>query len=104
MEPCRVYEPVAHRYLDIIWPLYDSLRNIYHRMSKAKTSISMLLQADPSQLSPYIPVSKEEMSPISARLSALVMDPFGRHQGGEGDDDCRRVLNSDGSCSVFWWK
>ncbi|KAF2655406.1 hypothetical protein K491DRAFT_426841 [Lophiostoma macrostomum CBS 122681] len=104
MEPCRVYEPVARRYLDIIWPLYNSLRSIYQRMSKAKTSISMLLQTDPGQMSPYLPVNKEEMAPISTKLSALVMDPFGRNQDGAGDDNCRRMLNSDGSCSVFWWK
>lgn len=105
LEPSRQYEPVASRYLDIVWPLYDSLRDIHQRMvGRAKTSIFMLLQADSSLTSPPIPVSKAEIGPISEKLSALITDPFGRKQRGIGDGRCRRTLNADGSCSVFWWR
>lgn len=103
LEPCRHHEPIAGRYLDILWPLYDSLRDIHHRMvGRAKTSIFMLLQSDPSVLSPPIPVSKAEMGPISEKLTVLLTDPFGRKQALDGS--MRRVLNHDGLCSVFWWK
>jgi hypothetical protein len=34
----------------------------------------------------------------------LLTDPFGRTQGQPDDGSMRRVLNDDGSCSVFWWK
>lgn len=105
LEPCRNYEPIASRYLDIIWPLYDSLRDIHQRMAgRAKTSIFMLLQADPTHISPPIAVSKAEIGPISEKLSVLLTDPFGRKQDRLNDGSMRRVLNADGSCSVFWWR
>ncbi|KAF2683047.1 hypothetical protein K458DRAFT_49822 [Lentithecium fluviatile CBS 122367] len=105
LEACRSFEPIAARYLDTLWPLYDSLREIHHRMvGRAKTSIFSLLQADPNLLSPPIPISKAEMGPISEKLSVLLTDPFGRKQHIPGDNSMRRLLNSDGSCSVFWWK
>jgi hypothetical protein len=95
LEPCRSFEPVAARYLDILWPLYDSLRVKYQRMvGRSKTSIFALLQADPALLSPPIAVSKDEMGPICEKLSVLLSN----------DDSMRRSLNADGSCSVFWWK
>ncbi|KAJ4350456.1 uncharacterized protein N0V89_009077 [Didymosphaeria variabile] len=104
LETCRSMEPIAARYLDILWPLYDTLRDIHHRMmGRAKTSIYALLQGDSTTLSPPIPVSKAEMGPISETLSALLTDPFGRKQA-LGDNSMRRVLNSDGSCSVFWFR
>lgn len=104
LEPCRNAEPIAARYLETLWPLYDSLRDIHHRMmGRAKTSIYALLEGDPNMLSPPIPVSKAEMGPISEKLSALLTDPFGRKQN-LGDTSMRRLLNDDGSCSVFWWK
>ncbi|KAL1610178.1 hypothetical protein SLS60_001843 [Paraconiothyrium brasiliense] len=104
LETCRAMEPIAARYLDILWPLYDTLRDIHHRiMGRAKTSIHALLQGDPNTLSPPIPVSRAEMGPISETLSALLTDPFGRKQA-LGNNSMRRVLNSDGSCSVFWFK
>lgn len=104
LEPCRSFEPIAARYLDILWPIYDSLRDVHQRMvGRSKTSIFALLQADPNQLSPPIAVSKQEMGPISEKLSLLLTDPFGRKQGLPGDS-MRRVLNADGSCSVFWWR
>jgi hypothetical protein len=104
LEPCRSFEPVAARYLDILWPLYDSLRVKYQRMvGRSKTSIFALLQADPALLSPPIAVSKDEMGPICEKLSVLLTDPFGRKQM-SNDDSMRRSLNADGSCSVFWWK
>lgn len=103
LEACRAFEPIAARYLDTLWPLYDTLRDIHHRMmGRAKTSIFSLLQPDPSLLSPAIPVSKAEMGPISEKLSLLLTDPFGREQS--GDNSMRRLLNADGSFSVFWWK
>lgn len=105
LEPCRDFEPLAARYLETLWPLYDTLRDIHHRMmGRAKTRIFSLIQADPTQLSPPIPVSKTEMGPISEKLSVLLTDPFGRKQNLPGDNGMRRLLNADGSCSVFWWK
>lgn len=105
LEPSRNFEPIAARYLDTLWPLYDTIRDIHQRMiGRVKTSIFSLLQADPTQLSPPIPVSKAEMGPISEKLSALVTDPFGRKQNLTGDTSMRRLLNDDGSCAVFWWK
>ncbi|KAH6621755.1 hypothetical protein C7974DRAFT_210390 [Boeremia exigua] len=105
LEPCRSVEPIAARYLNTLWPLYDSLRDVHQRMiGRAKTSIFSLLQADPNRMSPPLAVSKHEMSPISEKLSVLLTDPFGRKQNFTGDDSMRRLLNADGSCSVFWWK
>jgi hypothetical protein len=105
LEACRSFEPVAARYLDTLWPLYETLRDIHRRMvGRAKTSISSLLQSDPGLLSPPLPVSKTEMTPISEKLSELLTDPFGRKQDVLGDKSMRRVLNNDGSCLVFWWK
>ncbi|KAF2020225.1 hypothetical protein BU24DRAFT_135558 [Aaosphaeria arxii CBS 175.79] len=105
LESCRSFEPIASRYLDMVWPLYDSLRDIHQRMvGRAKTRIFMLLQTDPSMLSPPVPFSKAEMTPISEKLSALITDPFGRKQPVDDGDSTRRVLNADGSCSVFWWR
>lgn len=105
LEPCRGFEPIATRYLDILWPLYDSLRDKYQRMvGRSKTSIFALLQSDPALLSPQIAVSKEEMGSISEKLSVLLTDPFGRKQGLSDDGSMRRLLNADGSCSVFWWR
>lgn len=104
LEPCRGSEPIAARYLDTLWPLYDRLRDMHQRlMGRAKTSIFSLLQpTDPEQLSPAVAVSKEEMSPISEQLSLLLIDPFGRMQD-RGDGSMRRMLNEDGSCIVFWF-
>jgi hypothetical protein len=105
LEPCRSIEPVAARYLDTLWPLYDSLRDVHQRMvGRAKTSIFSLLQADPNRMSPPLAVSKHEMGPISEKLSILLTDPFGRKQNFTADGSNRRLLNADGSCSVFWWK
>jgi hypothetical protein len=105
LEPCKKSETVAARYLDTLWPLYDSLRDKQQRMvGRSKTSIFALLESDPAQLSPPSMVSKEEMSPICEKLSVLLTDPFGRTQGDPDDGSMRRVLNDDGSCSVFWWK
>ncbi|KAL5121410.1 hypothetical protein ACEQ8H_000481 [Pleosporales sp. CAS-2024a] len=104
LEPCRGYEPLAARYLDIVWPLYDRLRDKHQRMvGRSKTSIFALLQADPALLSPPIAVSAEEMGPICEKLSVLLTDPFGRKQVAN-DGSMRRSLNADGSYSVFWWK
>lgn len=105
LEPCRMFEPVAARYLDTLWPLYDTLRDKHQRMiGRSKTSIFALLQADPALLSPPIAVSRDEMGPICEKLSVLLTDPFGRKQNMSDDGSMRRVLNADGSCSVFWWK
>ena len=105
LEPCRMFEPVAARYLDTLWPLYDTLRDKYQRMvGRSKTSIFALLQADPALLSPPTAVSKDEMGPICEKLALLLTDPFGRKQNHRNDGSMRRVLNADGSCSVFWWK
>lgn len=104
LEPCRSLEPIAARYLDTLWPLYDSLRDVHQRMvGRAKTSFAYLLQADPNRMSPPLAVSKQEMAPISEKLSLLLTDPFGRKQN-FATDAGRRLLNADGSCSVFWWK
>ncbi|ORY11682.1 hypothetical protein BCR34DRAFT_483669 [Clohesyomyces aquaticus] len=105
LEPCRTFEPIAHRYLEILWPLYDSLRDIHQRMvGRAKTSIFSLLQSTtPPQLSPAIPVSKEEMGPISEKLSQLLTDPFGRKLTVPSDSR-RRILSPDGTHLVFWWR
>jgi hypothetical protein len=103
LEPCKGCEPVAARYLDILWPLFDNLQNIHRRMiSKQKGSIFALLQPDPRLLSPAIGVSKQEMGPISEKLTVLLTDPFGRKLGIDGS--MRRVLSADGSYSVFWWR
>ncbi|KAH8723444.1 hypothetical protein GQ44DRAFT_741056 [Phaeosphaeriaceae sp. PMI808] len=105
LEQCRTLEPVAARYLDLLWPLYDSLRDKHQRMvGRSKTSIFALLQSDPALLSPPIIVSKDEMSPICERLSVLLTDPFGRRQNMKDDGSMRRLLNDDGSCTVFWWR
>ena len=105
LEPCRSFEPIAARYLETLWPLYDSLRDKHQRMvGRSKTSIFAILQADPALMSPPIAVSKEEMGPICEKLSLLLTDPFGRKQGSSDDRSMRRSLNADGSCSVFWWK
>ncbi|KAH7383778.1 hypothetical protein BKA66DRAFT_511872 [Pyrenochaeta sp. MPI-SDFR-AT-0127] len=105
LEPCRNFEPIAARFSDTLAPLYESLRNVHQRIvGRSKTSIFALLQADPSQLSQPIAISKEEMGPIAEKLSMLLTDPFGRKQGIAGDGSMRRLLNADGSCSVFWWK
>jgi hypothetical protein len=105
LELSRIAEPVAARYLDTLWPLYDALRDKHQRMiGRSKTSIFALLQADPALLSPPIAVSKDEMSPICEKLSVLLTDPFGRKQSVPDDGSMRRLLNADGSCSVFWWK
>ncbi|KAF2030255.1 hypothetical protein EK21DRAFT_112174 [Setomelanomma holmii] len=105
LEPCRNIEPIAARYLDTLWPLYDSLRDKHQRMiGRSKTSIFALLQSDPALMSPPIAVSKEEMGPICEKLSVLLTDPFGRKQGVADDGSMRRLLNADGSCSVFWWR
>lgn len=104
LEPCRKLEPIAAQYLDTLRPLYDYLRDVHQRMiGRAKTSFAYLLQADPDQMSPLIAVSKQEMGPISGKLSLLLTDPFGRKQNFAAEAG-RRVLNADGSCSVFWWK
>ncbi|KAF1941154.1 hypothetical protein EJ02DRAFT_210547 [Clathrospora elynae] len=103
LELCKTSEPIAARYLDILWPLYDHLQNVHRRMvGRSKTSIFNLLQPDPSLISPPIPVSREEIGPISEKLTGLLTDPFGRKQGLDGSK--RRVLTADGSCTVFWWK
>jgi hypothetical protein len=105
LEPCRSFEPIAARYLDTLRPLYDSLHDVHRRIvGRSKTSIFALLEADPSQLSPPISVSQQEIGTISEKLSALLTDPFGRKQGLPRDVSMPRLLNADGSCSVFWWK
>lgn len=105
LEPCGDFEPIAKRYLEIVSPLYISLRGIHHRaVGKAKTSISMLLQSDPNTLSPPVPINKEEVQPTLAVLCGLITDPFGRIQGALGNMEGRRILNGDGSYSVFWWR
>jgi hypothetical protein len=105
LELCRTAEPVAARYLDTLWPLYDSLRYKHQRViGRSKTSISAILQADPALLSPPVAMSKNEMGPICEKLSVLLTDPFGRKQGTSDEGSMRRVLNADGSCSVFWWR
>jgi hypothetical protein len=103
--PCRASEPIAKRYLDLLAPLYDSLRDTHHRtVSRAKTSIYMLIQADSTQQSPPVPISKQEVGPTLERLCKLLMDPFGRRQAAPTEWGGRRVLNSDGSYSVYWWR
>ena len=105
LEPCREFEPIAKRYLEIVSPLYTSLRDIHHRCrGKARTSISMLLQAEPNTASPPVPINKEEVQPTLAILCGLITDPFGRLQGALGNMEGRRILNGDGSYSVFWWR
>jgi hypothetical protein len=105
LEPCRSAEPVAARYLDTLWPLYDSLRHKHQLViGRSKTSIFAILQADPALLSPPLAISKNEMLPICEKLSLLLTDPFGRKQGMPDDGSMRRLLNADGSCSVFWWR
>jgi len=101
LEPCRRRDAMADRYLNIAWPLYDHLRDIHQRVAgRVKTSIFSLLQADPNQLSPPIPVSAEELGPISQELSSLFLDPFGR----KGSNGKLRAGQQDGSHEVFWWK
>ncbi|PVH97242.1 hypothetical protein DM02DRAFT_685570 [Periconia macrospinosa] len=105
LEPCRNFEPIAARYLETLWPLYDHLRAIHHRMmGRAKTSIFSLLQTDPNTLSPPIPVSRVEIGPISEKLLVLLRDPFGRKQYPQHNQNMRRLLNADGTCLLFWWK
>jgi hypothetical protein len=103
LETCRSTEPIAARYLDMLWPLYDTLYHVHQRMmGRSKTSIYALLQGDPNTLSAPVSVSRAEMGPVSEKLYGLLTDPFGRKQA-LSDNSTRRVLNSDGSCSVFWW-
>jgi hypothetical protein len=72
LEFCRTAEPVAARYLDTLWPLYDTLRDKHQRViGRTKTSIFALLQADPALLSPPIAVSKDEMGPICEKLTLI---------------------------------
>lgn len=105
LQPCCDYEPIATKYMNILRPLYDTLRTIHSRtLGKAKTSIFSLLQpSDPAQLSPPMPVSKAEVGPIAGQLSNLLTDPFGRNQKISGES-MRRVLSPDGSYTVFWWR
>ncbi|CAN9429621.1 unnamed protein product [Alternaria alternata] len=103
LEPCKPCEPVAARYLDTLWPLYDHLLDVHRRMiGRSKSSIFAILQPDPSLLSPPVPVSKQEMGPISEKLTMLLTDPFGRKQATDGTQ--RRILSNDGSYSVFWFR
>ncbi|KAG9185114.1 hypothetical protein G6011_07658 [Alternaria panax] len=103
LEPCKPCEPVAARYLDTLWPLYDHLQDVHRRMvGRSKSSIFAILQPDPSLLSPPVPVSKQEMGPISEKLTMLLTDPFGRKQIADGTQ--RRILSNDGSYSVFWFR
>ncbi|KAI4702044.1 hypothetical protein J4E81_002405 [Alternaria sp. BMP 2799] len=103
LEPCKPCEPVAARYLETLWPLYDHLQDVHRRMiGRSKSSIFAILQPDPSLLSPPIPVSKQEMGPISEKLTMLLTDPFGRKQTADGTQ--RRILSNDGSYSVFWFR
>jgi hypothetical protein len=103
LEPCKPCEPVAARYLNTLWPLYDHLQDVHRRMvGRSKSSIFAILQPDPSLLSPPVPVSKQEMGPISEKLTMLLTDPFGRKQA--ADSTQGRILSSDGSCSVFWFR
>ncbi|KAF2832337.1 hypothetical protein CC86DRAFT_401107 [Ophiobolus disseminans] len=105
LESCRSFEPIAARYLDTIWPIYKSLHEKHQRMaSRSKASLSAILHPLPPLLSPSIAISKEEMGPVCEKLSLLLIDPFGRKQGMPDDRSMRRMLNADGSCSVFWWK
>ncbi|KAF2707964.1 hypothetical protein K504DRAFT_383608 [Pleomassaria siparia CBS 279.74] len=105
LEPCKRIEPMADGYLAIVWPLYDHLRDIHQRtLRRFKTSIFSLLQADANTLSPPIPVSSEEMRPISEKLAILLTNPFCREQGGGISDGGRELLNQDGSCEFLWWK
>ncbi|KAF2186359.1 hypothetical protein K469DRAFT_573722 [Zopfia rhizophila CBS 207.26] len=106
LELCRSSEPIACKYLDVLWPLYDSLRDVHHRMvGRAKTSIFSLIQpTDPNQLSPPMPVSRAEIGPISEKLSVLLTDPFGRKQQNIPPDNMRRISSADGTCIMFWWK
>jgi hypothetical protein len=105
LAPCRDFEPIAARYLDILMPIFHALRDSHQRMvGRSKTSLHAILHPQPSLLSPPVAVSREEMGPICEKLSLLLMDPFGRKQGMPDDRSMRRVLNADGSCSVFWWK
>jgi hypothetical protein len=100
LEICAPHDSMATRYLTLMFPLFNSLCDIHHRMlARVKTSIFMLLQVDPNTVSPPIPASKEELDPILQRLCGLLIDPFGRKHG-----IGRRVLNTDGTYSVFWWK
>lgn len=64
----------------------------------------MLLQAEPNTASPPVPIRKEEVQSTLAILCGLITDPFGRIQGGMGNMEGRRILNGDGSYSVFWWR
>jgi hypothetical protein len=103
LEPCKNDEPVAAKYLKILWPLYDSLQDVHRRIiGRPKSSIFAILQPDPSLLSPPVPVSKQEMGPISEKLTVLLTDPFGRKQ--KVDRTGRRVLSDDGSHCVFWFR
>ncbi|KAF2005994.1 hypothetical protein P154DRAFT_518226 [Amniculicola lignicola CBS 123094] len=105
LEPCRKYEPIAGRYLDTVWPIYDHLKYIHQRTAnRTKASIFALVHPTDVTPSPPIPLSKEEIGPISEKLSGLLMDPFGRKQRYNGNVGSRRVLNADGSCTVFWWR
>ena len=104
LEPCRASEPIAARYLDTLWPLHERLRDMHQRvLGRAKTSILSLLHADANTACPPVAVSRHEMSPISEKLSLLLIDPFGRMQERAGDGSMRRMLNEDGSCIVFWF-
>ena len=103
LEPCKTCEPVAARYLKTLWPLYDNLQDVLRRMlGRSKSSIFAILQPDPSLVSPPMPVSRQEIGPISEKLTMLLTDPFGRTQNEEGVG--RRVLSDDGSCLVFWFR
>ncbi|RAR05730.1 hmg box protein [Stemphylium lycopersici] len=103
LEPCKPCEPVAAQYLEILWPLYDNLQDVLRRMiGRSKSSIFAILQPDPSLLSPPVPVSKQEMGPISEKLTMLLTDPFGRKQDVDGTR--RRILSNDGCYSVFWFR
>ncbi|KAE8847429.1 hypothetical protein HRS9122_04336 [Pyrenophora teres f. teres] len=103
LEPCKPCEPVAARYLATLWPLYDHLQDVHRRMlGRSKSSIFAILQPDPNLLSPPVPVSRQEMGPISEKLTLLLTDPFGRKQDTDGTR--RRILSNDGSYSVFWFR
>ncbi|KAF2196467.1 hypothetical protein GQ43DRAFT_383250 [Delitschia confertaspora ATCC 74209] len=105
LEKCSSEEAVAATYFRMLRPLYEFIRDTHQRsMAKVKASIfSLVLPTDDTPLSPPVPVTKEEMRPIAGELCSLITDPFGRAQIVR-DGMTRRILNEDGSRTVFWWR
>jgi hypothetical protein len=110
LDTCARDDWLALKYLNLLRPVYESLKGIQRRQAvKSKTSIHALLH--PSEASPPTSpgISNEmhssnlEVLALVEKLSTLLKDPFGRLQY-PPDGSARRISSPDESYSMSWWK